>query len=94
MFNKAPGLTKGKPVHPKIKAAWEKYGPLDMDICIKRSGVESIDMDSKYKYHSQDIDKSSQVIGQYNIKEKKFEGFVRRVFFNLVFEGIWRDDPY
>ena len=60
MFNKAPGLTKGKPVHPKIMELYEKYGPLDMDQCLKKSGVETFNMSTtRYKHHSEDKDKSS-----------------------------------
>lgn len=93
MFNKAPGLTKGKPVHPKIKELYEKYGPLDMEQCLKKSGADLNFTAGRYKHHSEDKDKSSQIIGQYNVKEKKFEGFVRRISYNLVFEGVWSDDP-
>ena len=48
---------------------------------------------STYKYKiEQDVDKSNAVIiGQYNIQSKQFEGVVRRISTNYLFEGQWSD---
>lgn len=94
MFSKTPGHIKSKPVHKNITQLYEKYGPLNMTEVLEKSAMPVDFSTYKYKIHHEEDKSNGVTIGQFNVETKQFEGFIRRISFNCVYEGQWSDSNH